>query len=138
MKKFLSVLILFVPVLLCGCAGSDNPNEDGIHESFTTSIKPASPITTPTHEETAENAASLLGSAQDSFNRMNEAAHNENAPEKGVKAADAVAEKYKDRLEELAETDFSACSDEELSDIMQEISNIITAIREARDLINNI
>lgn len=138
MKKLLPLIICFLPVLLCGCSGSDNADEEIITNSFTAPAKPASPVITPTPEEKAENTASLLKSAQDSFNRMNEAAQDKTATKEGIKAAEAVCEKYKSRLEELAETDFSSCSDEELTDLMKEISNIITAIREARDLINNI
>lgn len=136
MKKLLSFAIFFIPVFLCGCSASDNAQvDDSIEYSYTEAIQPASPITTPTHEEKAEDTASLLSSAQDSFQIMNEMAEEESAPEDGVKAAEAVRKKYKSRLEELAETDFSACSDDELSEFSFEISDIITAIREARDLL---
>lgn len=134
MKKFLPLIILLIPVFLCGCSASGGSQNSGKF-SQSIEIKPASPVTTPTHEERAENTGSLLNSAQDSLNKMNEMAEKESAPEEGVKAAEAVNEEYKSRLEELAEADLLSYSDDELIELSLEISNIITAIRQARDLL---
>ena len=134
MKKFLHLIILLIPVFLCGCSSSEGSQNSG-NFSQTIPINPASPVITYTHEERAENTGSLLDSAQDSFNIMNEMAEKESAPEEGVKAADAVREEYKSRLEELADADLLSYSDDELIELSLEISNIITAIRQARDLL---
>ena len=135
MKNFLFLIIMFIPVLLCGCSFSGNSHDDAIEYSFSEEIKPASPVTTPTHEEKAENARSLLESAMESMNIMDELSENDSASEDDIEAAEAVRKKYKSRLEDLDETDLSALSDDELTEIELEISGIITAIREVRDLL---
>lgn len=138
MKNLLSLAIFLIPLFLCGCSASGNAQEnDVIDYSYTgtEAIKPASPTTNPTPEEKAETVSTLLSSAQESYQIMNEMAKKESAPEDGVEAAEAVQEKYKSRLEELAEDDLSAYSFDELNELAFEISDIITAIREARDLL---
>lgn len=136
MKKLIPFIALFIPALLCGCSASGaSQKNDVIEYSSAESIQPASPSVTPTLEELAEDTATLLKSAQDSYNTMNENAEKETASQDGVKAAEAVSQKYKSRLDELEEADLSTYSYEELQELQQEISGIITAIREARDLL---
>lgn len=132
---FFIIVITFIPVLLCGCSFSGNSHDEVIEYSFSEDIKPASPVVTPTHEERTENTRSLLKSAMESMDIMDEMAEKDSASEDGVKAAEAVHKKYKSRLEDLDESDLSALSDDELTQIALEISDMITAIREARDLL---
>lgn len=135
MKNLFFLIMVFIPVLLCGCSFSGNSHDDAIEYSFSEDIKPASPVATPTHEEKTENTRSLLESAMESMNVMDELSERDSASEDGVKAAEAVREKYKSRLEDLDETDLSELSDDELTEIELEISDMITAIREVRDLL---
>lgn len=84
-------------------------------------------------EEYASSLGELCRNANDSYARMLTAAGDRAASKKGVSAAQRVERKYKARLEALNSMDFSACTEEELSGCYQEVSAIITAIREARD-----
>ena len=56
------------------------------------------------------------------------------APSKAVKKANAVEKKYSERLKEISKLSLTDLSDEELKEISLELSDIISAIREANDL----
>lgn len=94
----------------------------------------------PSNEATVENL--LAGAVQsyenvcDSYARMQELAVSDSASEKGKEAAAKVEEEYADRIAELAKMDFSQLSSEELLSISLECTDMISAIRKARDVLN--
>ena len=87
-------------------------------------------------EEYASSLSELCQNAKGGYEQLMLAAKNKSAPAKGIKAAKKVEEKYKARLDELCSMDFSACTEEEISGYYREVSTIITAVREANDLMN--
>lgn len=138
-KKLLLSIIILSSGLFCGCLSSTVPKkEDSMKLVGTEEIKPASPVIDFTFEELVENTDNLLNSVLDSYQIMTEAAQQSDAPKKGIKAADKVQKEYAERLAELKDTDLSGYSPEELYSLSEELSDIITAIREARDLLNGI
>ncbi len=94
----------------------------------------------PTKEFTLEDhiqtANELLVAVTDSYQQMIDSTTNPSASAKGIKAANKVREKYEARIEELKSADFSTWSADDLSELSLELSNIISAIRKARDLLN--
>lgn len=137
MKKTILAVIFFIFIINCGCSATAEPKEDtSMRSYFEEDVMPAGPVISLTLEEKADNTKDLLSSVQDSYGIMTELSQKEDAPKKGVKAAKKVQKKYEARLKELAEADFSDFSVSELDDISEELSNIISAIREARDLLN--
>ncbi len=79
MKNLFFLIMVFIPVLLCGCSFSGNSHDDAIEYSFSEDIKPASPVATPTHEEKTANTRSLLESAMESTYVMDELTERESA-----------------------------------------------------------
>lgn len=86
-------------------------------------------------EEYASSLSELCQNAKDGYEQLMLAAKDKSAPAKGVKAAKKVEGKYKARLDELCSMNFSTCTEEEISGYYREVSTIITAVREANDLI---
>ena len=89
-----------------------------------------------TLEDHVQTANELLAAVTDSYQQMLDSTTNSSASAKGINAAEKVREKYDARIEELKATDFSTWSAEDLSELSLELSNIISAIREARDLLS--
>ena len=116
---------------MCVCAiltgfvrGSDLPREvEG-------RMREPGPVGESTHEETVESMRQMVANAQDSYARMCESAGEEHA-----QLVREIRDQYERRLTELAEMDFASMTDDEIVPYMLEVSNIITAIREARDVI---
>ena len=57
----------------------------------------------------------------------------EDASQKGKTAAAAIEKEYADRIAQLADTDFTQMTSEELTSLSLELIDMISAIREARD-----
>lgn len=91
-----------------------------------------------THDDLVKGVSDLCSAAQDSYSRMAEASQNENAPRKGIRAANKVKKTYEERLKELSSMDYYPMTDEEILNYSAELSEIISAIRKARDLLNGI
>lgn len=105
-----------------------------IEETY--SIRPLGPVREPTHENLVQDTHSLLVSAQDSFERMNAAASEKG--EVAVSIAQNARKACEQRLGELVEMDLDALSNEELLDLMLELSDTLTTLREARDAIDDL
>lgn len=94
----------------------------------------------PSNDATVENL--LAGALQsyenvcDSYAKMQELASSKDASEKGREAAAEVEKAYANRIAELAEMDFSQLTSEELLSISLECTDMISAIRKARDVLN--
>lgn len=91
-----------------------------------------------THEDLINGISDLCKSAQDSYSLMLEASQDKQAPRKGIRFAKKVQKQYEDRLNELSSLDYSSMTDDEIIRYTSEISEIISAIREARDLLNDL
>ncbi len=135
--KYLAVFSLLLLVLsACGqTASTSSPEGDDVMVEDL-EYHPAK-IIGPTTEFTLENQ--IAGATQtyenvcDSYAKMQELAGADNAAAKGKKAAAEVEEKYADRIAELADTDFSQMTSEELLSLSLELTDMISAIRKARD-----
>lgn len=147
-KRNLAALGLF---LLCagffGCSkkepqaqdqiSTENPIEKENENMFEADVTLDAliPKEAPPLEKRAADLAKLCEDVREGLNSLSEAAQSDTAPRKGVKAAQAVEKKYKNRLDELCSMDFSTLKEDEISDLSIEVSTIITAIREAKDLL---
>lgn len=132
MKKICTMLMCAC-LMLTGCAA--NAGYTGKDEA---ELNRLIPDEAPTHEDMVRGALDLCAAAQDSYARMTEAASRDGADEKGVQEAEKVRETYGKRLTELAKLDYDAMRNEEIIQYMEEVSNIITAIREVRDIFNGL
>ncbi len=103
---------------------------------FQEKILPIGPVEEFTIENGIKSVTQNLASVTDSYGQMISLAESENASSAGKDAANNVTEKYAARIEEIKSIDFSTLSLEDLSSLSSELSHIITAIREARDLLN--
>ncbi len=140
MKKMIFLLITSLSLSLSyGCQSAAAQKEDPSMQLFDSEeIKPASPVNDFTLEKLVENTGDLLNSALESYQIMTDDAARTDAPQKGIKAAKKVQKQYGERLTELKAADLSGYSSEDLYSLSEEISNIISAIREARDLLSGI
>ncbi len=68
-----------------------------------------------------------------SYAKMQELAAAQDASPDGVKAAKAVEEQHDDRLQELFALDFSTMDETQIDSYLVEMTDLITAVREARD-----
>lgn len=120
----------------CGQNASSPPLEDDDVMVENLEYRPAKVIG-PTTEFTLENQ--IAGVTQsydnvcDSYAKMQELSGAEDAPLKGKKAAAKVEKKYANRIAELADSDFTQMTSEELLSLSVELTDMISAIREARD-----
>ncbi len=133
-----AVLILLMLALLCsGCGSGDHARSEKESENMQETID--SVLFVPKEklslEEYASSLSELCQNAKNGYEQLMLAAEDKNAPKKGVKAARKIEKEYKARLDELCSTDFSICTEEEISDCYREVSTMITAIREAKDLL---
>lgn len=136
--KYLPVLALSA-LLLYAC-GQDASGSEGDTMIVEENIggqpaKVIGPVTAPTLENQLAGATRSYENVCDSYAKMRELSESDNASEKGKQAAAEVEEKYADRIAELADTDFSTLSSEELMSISLECTDMISAIRKARDVL---
>lgn len=120
-------------MLLTGCSGTQASNEPVPVEETEIKLRPMGPVTDPTHADLVQNARDLCAAVQDSRDRMLEEAQAKGDAE--VQIAQKACEEHDARLQELAGLDYDALSDEEIYPYIEEISDLITAFREARDAI---
>ena len=131
MPLFLKICLL----MLCACLTLTMPVtgggiEGGIIEE-SPEIEPLGPTGDGTREEVVSGIRQMLANAEESCALMMESAE-----EKGAEArqlAEDARDQYAQRLTELGEMDYGDLSEAELGQYIDEISNIITAFREARD-----
>lgn len=135
--KCLSALLL--PLLLfssCGqnASASNQEGDDLVTEEL--GYYPAKVIG-PTTEFTLENQITSVTQTYenvcDSYKKMQALADAEDASQKGKTAAAAIEKEYADRIAQLADTDFTQMTSEELTSLSLELIDMISAIREARD-----
>lgn len=132
-KIQLTALLLISTSLLCGCTPKgDTSMYDIQHEATAVTIGPTKEFD---KNDLISTATGLLDAVTDSYGKMH-AAVNESTSNKAKKAVENVENLYAERIETLKNEDFSNWSEEDLSDLSTELSYMITAIREARDLIN--
>ena len=137
MKKMYILFTILLASLFCGCSvHSDGSGDNSVLKSDEMPILPIGPTTEPTLENVLYGTNNLLVSARDSFNIMTELASKDSASKKGIKAAQKVTKKYGERLAELENTDLTSFTADELMEISSELSDMISAIRSARDLLN--
>lgn len=135
--KCLSALLL--PLLLfssCGqnASASNQEGDDLVTEEL--GYYPAKVIG-PTTEFTLENQITSVTQTYenvcDSYEKMQVLADAEDASQTGKAAAAAIEKEYADRIAQLADTDFTQMTSEELTSLSLELIDMISAIREARD-----
>ena len=136
---FASCFFLVFFIFIQGCntnkstGGTDMSKHPITYEENMIVVGPTKEFTLEDHVQTANE---LLAAVTDSYQQMLDSTTNSSASAKGINAAEKVREKYDARIEELKATDFSTWSAEDLSELSLELSNIISAIREARDLLS--
>lgn len=129
------ILLLSACVFLTACAGSRAPEGgDASAGEDAAELVQLVPDGERTHEEIAQGARQLCASARDSLARMMEEAEPKGAKAKEI--AEAARAQWEPRLTELAALDYDALADAQIFDSMTEVSDIITAFREARDAID--
>lgn len=129
----ISAALLGIAFLLTGCSFFKNshtltPSDAGINE-----LVPQTEVTLDSKRESAADMCSFL---QSSYKKMQELAAAEDAAPDGIKAAKKVEEKYSERLNKLFTLDFSTMSENEIDALLIEMTDLITAIREARDALS--
>ncbi len=134
MKKMYIIIILFV-IFICGLS-IYRANSTTLIDNTTLEHQPINPETNVTFEKQVNATNNLLSATQDSYKTMLSLSESTSASKKGTRAANKVTQTYASRIDELAKIDFFALSSEELDAISFELSDIITAIREARDLLD--
>ena len=87
------------------------------------------------HAEYAHSLHKLCLDAMEKYRGIIANVSDGGASKKGLKAAERIRQKYGARLDELCAADFMVYSDDELGDCYSEISSVITALREAGDII---
>lgn len=127
-----ALLLLITPILLCSCRPQGDSNMKYIEHTENAAI--IGPDKEFTLEDCIHSANNLLAAVNDSYEKMNTAA-GESSDESAKEAASKVISQYGARIEELNKEDFSTWSEEDLSALTTELSYIITAIREVRDLL---
>lgn len=94
------------------------------------------PVTEPSFENQLAGAIRSYENVCDSYAKMQELSEADDASKKGKRAAAKVEKKYAGRIAELADMDFSELTSEELMSISLECTDMISAIRKARDVLN--
>lgn len=137
--KYLSGLIILSSLLYaCGQNSSASEGENMIAEEKI-AYEPArviGPEIEPTFENQLANAMQSYENVCDSYSKMQELSQADNASKKGKRAAAKVEKKYAGRIAELADIDFSQMSSEELLSVSLECTDMISAIRKVRDILN--
>lgn len=142
MKFHFIIASLLLPCLLCACSltasidstTSETP-EDNLVEISETCNPPivVGPVTEFTLENQIKGVQNTYQNVCDSYAKLQELANTENASKKGRKTAIKVEKNYAERIEELEEIDFSQLTTDELLSLSIELTDMITAIREAKD-----
>ena len=135
-KKILlsGLLLLLIAPVFCSCSPQGEPSMKKEIKQEVTAIT-VGPVKELDHEEHISSVNNLLDAVVDSYGKMN-ASVNESTDKDAINAAKNVEKLYGARIEELKQADFSTWSEEDLFILSSELSNMITAIREARDLLN--
>lgn len=126
----ISTLLIGSFLLLTGCGFFKSAHTLNTSDSHINELVPNTETTLETKRESATNMCNFL---KDSYEKMQELAAADDAAPDGINAAKAVEEDYADRLNELFALDFSTMDEDEIDSCMVEMTNLITAIREARD-----
>ncbi len=130
-------ILLLLAFLLCAC-GQDGaePEEDILTEdSGYCPARVIGPDIETTPEIRLANTMQTYENMCYSYSEMQELAESEGASKKGKKAAAKLEKKYADRIAELADTDFSQLTSEELLSVSSECLDIISAIRDVTDVL---
>ncbi len=129
--------LLPVPVLLIGAAllftGCSFLRHSETLESPDSPVNELVPQTEVTLESKIKSAKDMCAFLKSSYEKMQKLASLDNAPSDGIKAAKSVEEQYSGRLKELFALDFSAMDEETIDSCLVEMTNLITAVREAKD-----
>lgn len=138
MKKYgIALLAALVALTVAGCASaaaaSVQSSSSAPAESKSVESLPVGPQSEDTLENWLDTASDLVESVQDSYDAMLEESGKSDAVSEGVAAAEKVREELSARIEELAGIDLSALTMEELQALAEEMSGMLTTIREARD-----
>ena len=141
-------LLLCLCIALTGCAagggaakptqeaqtaGEIQPTEAPQMQMEEAELRPLVPDEAPTHAEVVQDMLDLIAAARDSCARMLEEA--EAKGDDAMKLAEAARAENEPRLTELAGLDYDAMTDDEIYRYMSEVSDILTAFRQARDSI---
>lgn len=133
------ITVITTTLICCSCKSniSSNSNEDEpmTTETFSVEINKLVPETV-TLDDIIEGADSLRNSVNDSYSIMLELAADKNASTEAVEAANNITSEYKSYIDDLAKLDFASMNQEEIDSYMAEMSELITKIREVRDLLS--
>lgn len=142
MKCRSMIALLLLPCFLCACGSADPAGlaASETPENYTGEISETcdppvavGPVTEFTLENQIKSVQNTYQNVCDSYAKMEELAKAKTASGKGQKAAAKVRKNYAERIEELSEIDFSQMTSDELLSLSVELTDMITAIREARD-----
>lgn len=139
-QKFYKCLsAFFLPLLLfssCGqnASASNREGDDLVTEELGYyPAKVIGPTTEFTLEDQITSVTQTYENVCDSYEKMQTLAGAKDASRKGKTAAAAIEKEYADRIAQLADTDFTQMTSEELTSLSLELIDMISAIREARD-----
>lgn len=135
-KYLTSLLLLSLVLCACGRNVSDPDNDMVTEDSGYVPAQVIGPETEPTFENRLAIAQQAYENMCYFYSEMQELEQSEEASEEGKEAAAALKKEYADRIAELAETDFSQLTSEELLSVSTECLDIISAIREVKDALN--
>lgn len=124
------LMLIGATLFLTGCSFFKSTQ---IERSSNVGINELVPNTEITLESKRENIADMCSFLKTSYAKMQELAAAQDASPDGVKAAKVVEEQYGDRLNELFALDFSTMDETQIDSYLVEMTDLITAVREARD-----
>ncbi len=124
------LMLIGATLFLTGCSFFKSTQ---IERSSNVGINELVPNTEITLESKRENIADMCSFLKTSYAKMQELAAAQDASPDGVKAAKAVEEQHDDRLQELFALDFSTMDETQIDSYLVEMTDLITAVREARD-----
>lgn len=125
-----STLLIGTALFFTGCGFLKNAYKPDTSDSHINELVPTTETTLETKRESATDMCSFLKS---SYERMQELAAAQDASPDGIEAAAAVEEQHADRLAELFNLDFSTMDKAQIDAYLIEMTDLITAVREARD-----
>lgn len=73
---------------------------------------------------------------QNNYKKAKETLENASASEEGKQAMQNFEDTYGDRIKELEEVDFSTFSEDEIDNLMSELREMVTSIRNANDMLS--
>lgn len=73
---------------------------------------------------------------QNNYKKAKETLENTSASEEGKQAMQNFEDTYGDRIKELEEVDFSTFSEDEIDNLMSELREMVTSIRNANDMLS--